>query len=167
MNLLIAKEIQTDLSTEPLTTAAAKAAMKISFSDDDALIASLCKNARLWLENYTGLQLGKKTIKLTVDMSPMDLYTLPGPVTGILSVTSEGDCVTYKQYGDSIEVYSPGVHEILYQCGYTTVPDDILNDLKRIVAWSYQNRGIELSNETASLTSFPELASVWYKRVVI
>jgi hypothetical protein len=59
------------------------------------------------------------------------------------------------------------VHEILYQCGYTTVPDDILNDLKRIVAWSYQNRGIELSNETASLTSFPELASIWYKRIVI
>jgi hypothetical protein len=43
----------------------------------------------------------------------------------------------------------------------------MVNDLKRIVAWAYQNRGIELSNEVASLTGFPELFSVYYKKVVI
>jgi hypothetical protein len=167
MNLLVAKEIQTDLSTEPLTTAAAKAAMKVSFSDDDTFIASLCKNARLWLENYTGLQLGRKTLKLTIDLAAYQLYTLPGPVTGIVQVTADGECVSYSLYGDAIEVENTGRYEIIYQCGYTTVPDDIMNDLKRIVAFMYQNRGIDLSNETATLTDFPQLASEFYRRVVI
>jgi hypothetical protein len=167
MNLLISYEIQSDASAEPLTLADAKAAMKVSFTDDDALITDLCTAARQWLENYTGVALRPKTVKVVVEMASDEWYQLPRPVTGIVSVTLDHDCVDYKLYGDMIKVHYPGIHEILVQCGYATAPDDMVNDLKRIVAWAYQNRGIELSNEVASLTGFPELFSVYYKKVVI
>lgn len=167
MNLLVAKEIQTDLTSEPLSTAAAKASMKITFNDDDALISSLCKAARLWLENYTGLQLGVKTLKVTVDLTAGELYELPGPVIGIFSLQINNDCVDYRIYGDAVEVYISGRCEIIYQAGFTTVPADILNDLKKIVAYLYQNRGIDLSNENATTLGFPDLASDFYRRVVI
>jgi hypothetical protein len=167
MNLLIAKEIQQDLTTEPLSLAEAKAAMKVNFTDDDAFITDLIKTARLWLENYTGRQLGTKVIKLVVDMTAHDWYELPGPVTGLVSVTMGCDCVDYKNYGDQLMVYYPGIHEILVSCGYTTVPEDYMTDLKRIVAWSYQNRGIDLSNEAATLTDFPELMTSYHKKLVI
>jgi hypothetical protein len=167
MNLLISYEIQSDSTAEPLTLADAKAAMKVAFNDDDALITDLCTAARQWLENYTGVALRPKTVKVVVGMSADEWYQLPRPLTGIVSVTMDHDCVDYKLYGDMIKVYYPGIHEILVQCGYTTAPDDMVNDLKRIVAWAYQNRGIELSNEVASLTGFPELMSIYYKKVVI
>lgn len=167
MNLLIAKEIQQDLTSEPLSLADAKAAMKVNFSDDDAFISDLIVTARLWLENYTGRQLGTKIINLVVEMTAHDWYELPGPVQGVVSVTMDGNCVDYKQYGDQLMVYYPGIHEILLQCGYTTVPEDYMTDLKRIVAWSYQNRGIDLSNEAATLTDFPELMTSYHKKLVI
>jgi hypothetical protein len=167
MNLLIAKEIQSDLTAEPLTVAEAKAAMKVNFTDDDAFIGDLCTTSRLWLENFTGRQLGTKVIKLVVEMTAGDWYELPGPVQGLVSVTMDGDCVDYKHYGDQIMVHYGGIHEILVQCGYTTVPEDYMTDLKRIVAWSYQNRGIDLSNEAATLTDFPELMTQYHKKLVI
>lgn len=167
MNLLISKEVQSIAGAEPLSLADAKAAMKVAFSDDDALITKLIVSAREWLENYTGRQLRPKTMKVVVEMTAYEWYELPSPVTGIVSVTMDHDCVDYKLYGDMIQVSWHGIHEILLQCGYTTVPDDMVNDLKRIVAWAYQNRGIELSNEVASLTDFPVLMSEFYKKVVI
>jgi hypothetical protein len=167
MNLLIAKEIQQDLTSEPLILAEAKAAMKVNFTDDDAFITDLIKTARLWLENYTGRQLGTKVIKLVVDMTAHDWYELPGPVVGLVAVTMGCNCVDYKNYGDQLMVYYPGIHEILVSCGYTTVPEDYMTDLKRIVAWSYQNRGIDLSNEAATLTDFPELMTSYHKKLVI
>ena len=51
MNLLLDIEITSDYTTEPVSLATAKAYMKVNFTDDDALITSLIKNARIWLEN--------------------------------------------------------------------------------------------------------------------
>jgi len=167
MNLLIAKEIQQDLTSEPLSLAEAKAAMKVNFTDDDAFIGDLCTTSRLWLENYTGVALRPKTVKVVVEMAADEWYELPRPVTGVVSVTHNHNCVDYTLYGDMIHVHYPGIHEIVVQCGYATVPEDYMTDLKRIVAWSYQNRGIDLSNEAATLTDFPELMTQYHKKLVI
>lgn len=168
MNLLLASEILEDISAEPLTLSAAKAAMKVNFTDDDTFITSLIKNARLWLENYTGKVLGQKVLKYTVEMTGGEWYLLPGPVSFVVSVAKEcGNCYEFKRAGDHVQVYNDGVYEITFQTGYEVLPEDLMNDLKRLTAWFYQNRGIDLSNESASLTDFPLLASELYKRVVI
>ena len=168
MSILLNFEIQSDITVEPLSTSDAKAAMKVEFSDDDAYIGTLCKNARLWLENYTGLILGVKTVKVTIELERAERYRLSGPVTGIVSVTdASGYCLQFVKYGDVIQVEQGGIVQITYQGGYSTVPADIMNDMKKIVAWNYQNRGIDLSNENTDLLDFPQLASEWYKRIVI
>jgi hypothetical protein len=51
--------------------------------------------------------------------------------------------------------------------GYISVPDDIKNDILCITAYTYQNRGIDLSNEGANLVDFPMMAAQYYRRVSI
>jgi uncharacterized phiE125 gp8 family phage protein len=87
MNLLLENKIVTDYTTEPVSVSTAKAYMKVNFSDDDTLIASLLKNATLWLENYTGFSYGVRTIMLTIEMNANEFYLLPGPVQNVCCVT--------------------------------------------------------------------------------
>ena len=171
MNLLIDTEIVQDYTTEPVNVADAKAYMKIAFSDDDVLIGSLIKNARIWHENYTGRNYGTRQLHLTIEMTAGELYELPGPVQSIDMVMMD-ECTTndYKAYGANgaqIAVYSSGVYEIWITSGYSTLPDDIKNDILSITAYTYQNRGIDLSNEGANLVDFPMMAAQYYRRVAI
>lgn len=171
MNLLIDTEIVQDYTTEPVSVAEAKTYMKIAFSDDDALIASLIKNARIWHENYTGRNYGKRELHLTIEMTAGELYELPGPVQSILMVAVNGWPTSgFKVYGANgaqISVYHSGVYEIWLTTGYSSVPDDIKNDILSITAYTYQNRGIDLSNEGANLVDFPMMAAQYYRRVAI
>ena len=171
MNLLIDTEIVQDYTTEPVSVAEAKTYMKIAFSDDDTLIGSLIKNARIWHENYTGRNYGKRELHLTIEMTAGELYELPGPVQSILMVAVNG-CATsdFKVYGANgaqISVYNSGIYEIWLTTGYSAVPEDIKNDILSITAYTYQNRGIDLSNEGANLVDFPMMAAQYYRRVAI
>ena len=50
---------------EPVTVAEAKANSRIDISDDDTLISSLIKVARIWVEDHTGRALIEQTRQLT------------------------------------------------------------------------------------------------------
>jgi uncharacterized phiE125 gp8 family phage protein len=178
MNLLIRHQVTTDLTVEPVTLNEAKAAMKVAFTDDDTYITNLITASRLWLENYTGLAFGAKTQVVTVDLVCDEEWKIyGGPVSSITSVT-------YKSYiGDTEETLTAGEHYVLtgdmfwplytgryvitFVGGYTTLPSDLEEDIKKLTAWQYQNRGINLSNEATSLVDFPKLNAEFYKRVVI
>jgi hypothetical protein len=171
MNLLLENKIVTDYTSEPVSVSTAKAYMKVNFSDDDTLIASLLKNATLWLENYTGLSYGVRTIMLTIEMNANEFYLLPGPVQNVCCVSIIDHVPTetddYVVIGGQLKVYTSGIYEISLEVGYTTIPKDAENDILAITAYTYQNRGIDLSNENASLVDFPMLASAYYKRLAI
>jgi hypothetical protein len=169
MNLLLDTEIIQDYTTEPVSVATAKAYMKVNFTDDDALIESLIKNARIWLENYTGKSYGTRSIKLTIEMTAGEWYDLPGPVQSVDSITSVeyGDCPANTLLGSQIRVYSHGIYAIFLTYGFTTIPEDAKNDILSITAYTYQNRGIDLSNEGANLVDFPMLATQYQRRVPI
>jgi hypothetical protein len=64
-------------------------------------------------------------------------------------------------------VYATAIYEMTVNVGYLTIPKDAENDILAITAYTYQNRGIDLSNENASLVDFPMLASAYYKRLAI
>jgi hypothetical protein len=169
MNLLLDTEILQDYTTEPVSVATAKAYMKVNFSDDDTLIESLIKNARIWLENYTGKAYGTRSIKLTIEMTAGEWYDLPGPVQSVDSITSVdyGDCPANTLLGSQIRVYADGIYAIFLTYGFTTIPEDAKNDILSITAYTYQNRGIDLSNEGANLVDFPMLATQYQRRVPI
>lgn len=54
-------------SIEPITTAEAKAFLRVDISDDDTLIDALIKSARQFCEEYTGRTLINTTYKLSLD----------------------------------------------------------------------------------------------------
>jgi hypothetical protein len=169
MNLLLDTETLQDYTTEPVSVATAKAYMKVNFTDDDTLIESLIKNARIWLENYTGKAYGTRSIKLTIEMTAGEWYELPGPVKSLDSIDT-GDysfCPDYDIIGSQLRVYATGIYTIFLTYGFTTIPEDAKNDILSITAYTYQNRGIDLSNEGANLVDFPMLATQYQRRVPI
>lgn len=172
MNILISKTVTTDITTELVTVAEAKSWLKISFDSDDTIIANLIKEARLYIENLTNYALGAKTIEIIADLDYNLTYDLPSPLTSILSFSrwngSEFVANTaYYLFRNVLSVNDSGRYKISMNCGFTTLPADFKTDILKLVAWSYQNRGVDFSNENASLVDFPKLTSQFYKQVVI
>lgn len=170
MNLLLATEVLQNYTTEPVSVADAKAYMKVNFTDDDDLIESLIANAIRWLENYTGRSFGQRSMMYTVEMTAGEWYRLPEPLVSLDAVNFENETMNFSQVGTAgpnVKVPFDGVFDIYFTTGYTTIPDDIRNDILAITAYTYQNRGIDLSNEGANLVDFPMLASQYYRRVPI
>jgi hypothetical protein len=178
MNSLIRHHVTSDLVAEPVSLTEAKAAAKVAFTDDDTFISGLITASRIWLENYTGLALGTKTQVVTVDLEADEEWVIyGGPVNNITSVTFKSNIsdtadtlVVDDDYYITGDVFYPmysGRYVITFSGGYSNVPGDIKEDIKKLTAWQYQNRGINLSNEATSLVDFPKLNSEFYKRVVI
>ena len=67
-----------DIGTEPVTLAEAKAWLKIDFSDEDTLITSLITQMRQRVEEFTGLSVVSKTIEY-FDEEICDEVLLPYP----------------------------------------------------------------------------------------
>lgn len=170
MNLLLDTEVLQDYTGEPVSLATAKAYMKVNFDDDDTLITSLIANAIRWLENYTGRSFKQRSMKYTVEMSAGEWYRLPEPVISVDAINYDNETLNFDQSsiaGPNVKVAFDGVFDIYFTHGYTALPDDIKNDILAITAYTYQNRGIDLSNEGANLVDFPMLASQYYRRVAI
>ena len=172
MNILISKTVTTDIVTELVTVDDAKLWLKILFSEDDAIIASLIKAARLYLENLTNCALGAKTMEIIADLDYAESYYLPSPLTAISTFTRwDGSAFVattgYYLFRNSLAIDESGRYKITFTCGYTVLPADFKTDILKLVAWNYQNRGLDFSNENTSLVDFPKLASDFYKQIVI
>jgi hypothetical protein len=171
MNLLLDTRIITDYSTLAVSLADAKKYMKVSFSDDDTVITSLIKNATAWLENYTGKSYGSRRVEITIELNAREFYELNGPVTTLHSIeqVGQGTFTTgeYELFGNQIKVYTSGIYYINFTYGFTTIPEDAKNDILSITAYTYQNRGIDFSNEAATPVDFPMLATQYQRRVAI
>ena len=171
MNLLLDTRIITDYTTLAVSLADAKKYMKVSFSDDDAVITSLIKNATVWLENYTGKSYGSRRVEITIELNAREFYELNGPVTTLHSIeqVGQGTFTTgeYELFGNQIKVYTSGIYYINFTYGFTTIPEDAKNDILSITAYTYQNRGIDFSNEEATPVDFPMLATQYQRRVPI
>lgn len=172
MNILISKTVTTDIITELVTVDDAKLWLKISFDTDDTIIASLIKAARIYIENLTNCALGAKTIEIIADLDYTESYYLPAPLTSILTLTRwDGSAFVantwYYLFRNSLAINESGRYKITFTCGYTVLPNDLKTDILKLVAWNYQNRGLDFSNENTSLVEFPKLASEFYKQIVI
>lgn len=177
MNYIQEIEVTTDLVAEPVSLTEAKAWMKISFSDDDLIIDGLIATARRILEGFTGLSFGVKTLTayMCVEDKWMDLPY--GPVSAITSVTridgiGSTDVLVagsdYELVGRRVIMNQSGEFKIIYTTSFN-VPDSLKTDIKKLVAYMYQNRGIQFESEDA-IKMFPEWSSLsahYYAKVVI
>jgi uncharacterized phiE125 gp8 family phage protein len=79
-------------AAEPLTLAEVKAHLRLDSGDEDALLISLIKTARQFLEHETGLCLIAQSWRLYLDRWPRDgiIRILKSPVQAIQSVTVYG-----------------------------------------------------------------------------
>lgn len=168
---MIIKITSTDLVAEPVSLTEAKNHLRITdYTSDDTLISSLIKSARIHLEKYTGLSFGTKTVT-TILHIPGEVELPYGPLTSVTSVAvyNDGtwDTVTdYKVLGDVLTV-AKGMYRVIYEAGFSTLPEDLKTDILQLVAWQYQNRGLALAKGTPE-TDFPNyLNAQRYKKGVI
>lgn len=178
-------EIVTDVVTEPVTLADAKAWMRISYNTDDTLIQDLIEGARKHIEKLTSLSFATKTLKANIELtgSIPSVWMVDVPYGPLVSITElkwktgfnlyetlvNND--DYEKIVGKIWLYNAGNYIITYQAGYTTLPEDIKSDILTLVAWSYENRGKQMNADTKSIpTQYPYWDGLnyhQYKKVVI
>jgi hypothetical protein len=105
---LIASGVQyqtiTDLTVEPVTVDFFKEHARIDFDTDDNLVAVYLKSARQFLEQWSQLSFGVKTIGLTALSLPKNYKLMHGKVDTILTAgfTNVGDIL--KEGGTDIDI---------------------------------------------------------------
>jgi hypothetical protein len=146
-NNLISIEVITDVASEPISDAEAKAHLRVDFSEtgNNNDITRLKKVARIQVENLLDKGFGARTLKVGI-RNDKGNYKLPfGPVTSITSV-KDVDQATLAATAYSIKngvletAFSSPVF-VTYVTGYTTTPEDYKQMILERLAYLYNNRG--------------------------
>lgn len=180
MNYLLQEPVETEpLAAEPVTLDEAKNWMAKDLADttDDDLIELLITAARRQLERFTGLSFGTKELSILVELDGCaEPYRLPfGPVQSVEGITLDrpfqddltlADGTDYELVGlGQLRTRTEGIHTIQYTTGYTTLPEDLKEDVLRVTAWLYQNRGIRFEASTDPIP-FPEWGTLNANRYI-
>jgi uncharacterized phiE125 gp8 family phage protein len=140
--------------SEPVTVASVKTYAQIDsgFTADDTLLSTFAKQARDWCQLYTGRRFGQYQYDLYLDAFPADGIELPFPplvsVDEIYYVASDGastllpasdyrvDSVDENRTARIVRAYGvtwplpqaiTNAVRVRFTCGYSTVPDLLLN----------------------------------------
>ena len=165
---------------EPLTTAEAKAHLRVTDTSEDTLIGTYIVAAREWVEEYTGYVLVQRAV---VDSYPAwgDYLTLrhqpitvgdPTPTLVVMYNDVEGDEVEYEErvirdqvypwqiwapYGSNFPTLGDnGTITVTYTAGYANaaaVPEKFKMAMKVLISAIHQSRG-SISNEAAETARF-------------
>lgn len=115
------------------------------FADDDDLIEELTTTARQLLEQELGISIINKELESIVTNLAGGQQLPYGPVRGITSITDEHgeeiDEDNIKLRGDYLDCPRQCNMKVRYSAGYDAVPIALKTEIKRIVAYLYENRG--------------------------
>jgi hypothetical protein len=126
------KVLKNVIGIEPVSIDEMRQYLRITHELEDVSIISIMKNARINLENATGLSLVETEIELTTFIKKY--FQLPfGPVASITEATLNGEPITIngdevKGSGELIVKYNAGP----YECDYA---------IKEMTAFNYFMRG--------------------------
>lgn len=188
-NLIKDFQITADLVAEPVDLITAKKWLRIDFTTDDTLIQSIISSVRRRLERITGLSLGYKTMTCLIEVNDCrEFIDLPyGPVDIIDSIEErtssstwetktettasvDGDYELFGSANSLIKLNNNGYFRFTYKGGFSELPEDLVHDIKVLVAWYYENRGLVMKGEQLNSDIFPaELtlnAYKWKKNVI-
>ncbi|WP_343702697.1 phage head-tail connector protein [Chitinophaga sp.] len=146
-------KVVTDVTDEPVTLQEAKDFLKISYSDEDALIEGLIMASRQLLEKLLNISIATKTLKATFTHDGCYPYQIPyGPVGNITEAkfqydAEDGSITTtdYTLIGEDFKEFKgrAGYWVVTYDAGYTETPEALKQGILKQVAWMYENRGDE------------------------
>ena len=179
-------QIINDSVVEPVSRTDIKDWLRVKYDTDDNLIDSLISSARGYIEKATGLALVNRTYEVMVQTISGQTSTfvvdLPyGPLLNIVEVYFKNginsyDLLTnndsYEVIGGKLWLYSSGVFKVKYNSGYSSIPDDLRNDIMTLVGWMYENRGKKMNADSVNkgISQYP----FWnglnyhnYKKIVI
>ena len=125
----------TDTTAEPVALAAAKDQIRITTTEEDALIQGMITVARKWCEGYSGKSYMAQTWDIYMDSFPDTPYDVPFPplnsVTHIKYVDTDGTTTEVGSTEYTYDIYSnPGRIEHVY--GYSW-PTETLRTVNGVV----------------------------------
>lgn len=176
---------------EPLSLADAKLHLREDGSEQDTLISSLIKSARIYCENFLNQSLVTQTWDLTLDEFPREIVIPRGPLQSVTSIAYVDDSgvtqtlattqyqVDVKQNpGRIVEAYEatwPTLRDqlntvvIRYVAGYglaAAVPENIKAAMKLLLGHWYENREETISGPNIAKVPTAADALLWQERVV-
>lgn len=175
----IVRDITTTVAptAEVVTLTEAKNYLRVDYDEDDDLIEALIATAQTRLEQYAGVAMTPRTLKVVAYVD--EFIELPYTPTNTISLVeywnneswvsmTVGD---YEVLGDTTKkVYMVANGEMEYRftytCGYTTTPKTMKTALLKCLAdlYEYRESSVESSKPNANLTTAYELMKP-YKRI--
>jgi uncharacterized phiE125 gp8 family phage protein len=175
----IVRDITTTVAptAEVVTLVEAKNYLRVDYDEDDDLIEALIATAQTRLEQYAGVAMTPRTLKVVAYVD--EFIELPYVPTGTISVVEYwnneewvvmpvGD---YNVLGDTTKkIYMVAnnamEYRFTYTCGYATTPKGMKTALLKYVAdlYEYRESSVEASQPNANLTTAYELMKP-YKRI--
>ena len=157
-------------ATEPITAAEVKSWLKVDFTDEDTLIASLITQVRELAEEASGLSLIDKTIEYFEEDTDIisDWVKLPYPVhTAITAVVYNGETLTSSDYSvtgltqklikitGTVTTDSSTQNDRGLKVTYTatgTCPEGVKLAMLKSIAETYEKRGNTFEGGLVKLT---------------
>lgn len=183
--------LSTGPTTEPITTAEAKAFARVTVATEDALTGFLITAAREYAETFTGRQFVTATWEQRLDAFPVE-FVLPLPpldaITSIKYIDTAGDEQTLDASYYTLDKYStpgrvvqavnkswpstqsvPNAVIVKYTCGYggaDDVPEGICTAIKQLVLHWFKNRDMLPEQRRDKKVPIHIDALLWQYRVI-
>lgn len=131
---------------EPVTLEEVKNFCKIDVSEDDTLITMMITSCRLECEQLSNIGFVNRDVELVQNNGNGGAYLPLGPNGDIASVKNiEGTDLTYKASGTAWKQILEPWHErlyIIYNTGYTTLPESLKLALLECIFYRYDERKV-------------------------
>lgn len=136
--------VVTDLATEPITVQYMKDNARIDFNNPDQLLESYIKAARQYLEGWSQLSFGEKTVRFRALKVPNKWELMNGPYVSIETVDSG-----FNLFGNILRkdgIWYRDTNRELYDVDLTLktrwdpLPEAIKLAIAKQAAWFYNNR---------------------------
>ena len=175
----IVRDITTTVapSAVVVTLAEAKNYLRVDYSEDDALITTLINTAQTRLEQYAGVAMTTRTLRVVAYVD--DFIELPYVPTNAISVVEYWDNTAwvvipasgYQVLGETTKkIYMTSIYNnefrFTYACGYTTTPQTMKTALLKMVSdlYEYRESSVEATKPSANLMTAYELMKP-FKRI--
>jgi uncharacterized phiE125 gp8 family phage protein len=149
-------KINTTLGSEIITASEVKNYVRIDTSADDALIATMITQARIWAENFISRDIVSKNRTYYIDRTDTGLFDLPfSPVASISEITINNIITTnYEILGldnETIELDQGSADRVKITYITSGLNDSLLKQaLLQLVSTYYDNRADFIESQSVS-----------------